>query len=109
MTDLLNKLPVKGEVWEHTKTGKRYVIEGSAFNAITDKIDVRYAPLYACEYQHFTRQIIGHEKAFLSNNEDGQPRYTKIEMTKPAYSLEDQSETDADMEVHLALKAAGLL
>lgn len=77
-SDLLQSLPVKGEIWQHTKTGGTYQIEGSVYNAITDKVDVRYVPLYPCEWSSFTRQIIGHPKAWFTPNEDGTPRYVRI-------------------------------
>jgi hypothetical protein len=78
MSDLFSRLPVKGELWMHTKTGKTYRIEGSSFNAITDQVDVVYAPCYDCEFDRFTRQMFGHEKAFLSLNDDGEPRFQRV-------------------------------
>jgi hypothetical protein len=78
MNDLYEKLPVKGEIWQHTKSGDQYVIDGSSYNAITDKIDVVYLPMYSCEFARFTRQVVGHPKAFLSLNEDGAPRFVKV-------------------------------
>lgn len=74
-----DQLPVKGETWRHTKTGGTYIIEGSALNAITDKVDVIYAPLFRCDFARFTRQMLGHEKAFMSRNEDGTPRFVRVE------------------------------
>lgn len=79
MGDLLDKLPVKGEVWRHTKTGGTYQIVGSVYNAITDAIDVEYVPLYPFDYARFTRQIVGHPKAWITPNKDGTPRYVKVE------------------------------
>ena len=74
----MSKLPVKGETWQHTKSGGRYLVLGTAFNAITDHIDVKYAPCYDCEYPEFTRQLMGHQKAWMAPNDDGTPRYTKV-------------------------------
>lgn len=70
-------IPNVGEVWVHTKTGKRYSIEDMVFNALTDEIDVLYAPLYACKYSRFSRQLTGHPKAFLSVNDAGEQRYMR--------------------------------
>lgn len=75
---ILDAIPVKGETWEHTKSGKRYLVLGSTFNSITDKIDVRYAPCYDCEYAEFNRQMTGHPKAWISKNEDGTPRFKRV-------------------------------
>jgi hypothetical protein len=69
MSDLYGKLPVKGEIWQH---------DGSSYNAITDKIDIVYLPMYSCEFTRFTRQVVGHPKAFLSKNDDGMPRFFKV-------------------------------
>ena len=54
------------------------MIEGASFNSVTDKVDVLYKPVEACEFSFFTRQMLGHEKAFLSQNEDGQPRFQRV-------------------------------
>jgi len=78
MTDLFSRVPVRGEIWVHTKTGNKYRIVGASLNAITGRIDVLYEPCYDCEFERFTRQIIGHEKAFLSKNGDGTPRFTRL-------------------------------
>lgn len=77
MSDLMSRLPVAGEVWKHTKSDRYYLIEGAAFNAVTDRVDVVYKPLYQSAFALCTRQIQGHEKAFLSTNEDGAPRFTR--------------------------------
>jgi hypothetical protein len=78
MSDLLSRLPVRGETWRHTKTGNEYTIEGSSLNTITDQVDVIYRPLYDCDFDRFTRQIRGHSKAWLSKNEDGTPRFVRV-------------------------------
>lgn len=78
MPDIFSRVPVKGELWMHTKTGNTYHIAGSTLNAITREIDVVYEPCYDCEFLRFTRQMIGHEKAFLSKNADGTPRFQKV-------------------------------
>ncbi|WP_113155906.1 hypothetical protein [Nitratireductor sp. OM-1] len=83
MADLFEQLPKKGEIWEHTKTGGRYEIEGSTFNTLTDTVDVSYIPLYACEYSRFNRQLLRHPKAFMSKNEDGTPRFSRVEFPTP--------------------------
>lgn len=75
---LVKDFPVEGEVWRHTKTGKDYMIAGLTFNAVTDKVDVLYRPLYPCEREGFTRQMNGHPKAFISINEDGERRFHQI-------------------------------
>lgn len=94
MSDLFDQLPKKGEIWEHTKSGGRYEIEGSTFNTITDKIDISYIPLYPCDYGRFNRQLMGHPKAFLSKNDDGTPRFSRVEIPKPMHSLGDGVEVD---------------
>ncbi|MBA5778076.1 hypothetical protein H2509_13180 [Stappia sp. F7233] len=73
-----SQLPRKGEIWQHTKSGARYVIAGAAYNAITDQSDVLYEPLYPCELQRFSRQLSAHPKAFLSQNDDGTPRFHRV-------------------------------
>ncbi len=78
MADFFSKLPVKGEIWEHTKTGGQYVIEGSTFNVITEQADVIYLPLYPCEWPRFNRQIAGCPKAWMTPNEDGTPRFRRV-------------------------------
>ena len=88
MADLIEKLPKKGEVWEHTKTGGRYEIEGVTFNTITDRIDVSYLPLYQCEYERFNRQLMGHPKAFMHPNDDGTPRFKRIAFDRAKYDLD---------------------
>ncbi|WP_313434317.1 hypothetical protein [Novosphingobium sp.] len=72
------KIPVKGETWEHTTSGRQYLIEGGAWNAITDKLDVVYRPLYPCEFGLFTRQLRDDPKSWTSTNEDGAPRFRKV-------------------------------
>lgn len=74
----MEKLPVKDEIWQHTKTGKTYVIVGTSLNAITDKIEVVYEPLYAGGYHRYTRQLVGHPKAWMSKNSEGKPRFQKV-------------------------------
>lgn len=69
--------PGINEIWQHTKTGNRYKIVGLVFNSITDEVDVVYAPLYPCEYAYFSRQMLDHPKAFLSENENGSPRFQR--------------------------------
>lgn len=86
--DLLERMPRTGEVWEHTKTGRLYLVEGSTFNSITDQIEVSYVPLYPAEFDRFNRQIIGHPKAWLSFNEDGSPRFKLIGADDPRLPLE---------------------
>ena len=71
-------IPIKGEIWEHTASGLQYVIEGGAWNPITDKLDIVYRALYPCEFSLFTRQLRDHPKAWISNNEDGSPRFKKV-------------------------------
>ena len=78
MADILDVLPKKGEYFLHTKTGNLYHIEGSTFNTITDQIDIKYTPMYECEYGEFTRQLKGHPKAFMTPNDDGTPRFTRV-------------------------------
>lgn len=75
MPDLIEKLPKKGEVWKHTKTGGHYEVLGSTFNTITDRVDCKYKPLYPCEWPEFSRQIKDHPKAWMTPNEDGSPRF----------------------------------
>lgn len=79
-------IPVKGEVWQHTKTGGCYVIGGASLNTITDKVDVLYEPLYQSSYRTFSRQIVGHPKAFLSINEDGKPRFQRVARSAQEYA-----------------------
>lgn len=88
MTDLSDILPKKGEIWEHTKSGDLYQVEGSTFNSITDRVDVSYVPLYPCEFSRFNRQMRGHPKAWLSSNEDGSPRFKKVGSDDPRLPLE---------------------
>lgn len=76
--DFLVRLPVKGDTWQHTKTGNLYHVEGSVYNAITDAVDVVYLPLYPCEWPRFTRQIVGHPKAWMTPNDDGSPRFVRL-------------------------------
>lgn len=71
-------IPVKGEVWEHTSSGHRYIIIGAAWNTITDCMDVVYSPMYVCEFERFTRQLRHHPKAFMTKNDDGTPRFRRI-------------------------------
>lgn len=73
-------IPIKGEVWEHTKSGNCYQVEGAAFNSITDELDVIYLPLYSSEFSRFTRQMRGHPKAWISMNEDGTPRFKRVSL-----------------------------
>lgn len=84
MTEVV-RLPGLADVWEHSKSGKRYRIAGTVFNSITDQIDVEYVPLYPCPYPRFIRQLFGHPQAFLSTNEDGQPRFTRVPFTEPDF------------------------
>lgn len=88
MPDLFERMPKKGEMWEHTKTGQLYRVEGSTFNSITDQVEVSYTPLYPSEFDRFNRQIIGHPKAWLSNNEDGTPRFKRVGEDDPRLPLE---------------------
>jgi hypothetical protein len=81
MTDVFSRLPVAGQNWVHTKTGKLYTIIGSSYNSLTDHVDVVYEPRYACQFHRFNRQMVGHEKAFLSKNEDGTPRFELVKDT----------------------------
>jgi len=77
------KLPQKGEIWEHTETGRKYAIVGTAYNVLTDKVDVQYKPLYPSTHETFVRQATGHPKAFLSNNENGEPRFRRVHFAAP--------------------------
>ncbi|MEL6859321.1 MAG: hypothetical protein AAFO74_13120 [Pseudomonadota bacterium] len=78
--------PVVDQIWKHTKTGNTYVITGVALNTITDKLDVLYKDhLKEAEYSRFSRQISGHAKAFLSDNEDGSPRFILIALNPLDY------------------------
>ncbi len=70
--------PANGEVWEHVRSGGRYLIWGEVYNSVTDQVDVLYRPMYECEWPCFTRQLEGHPKAFLSLTEDGQPRFRRV-------------------------------
>lgn len=74
----MDKVPVRGDTWRHTKTGLLYSIFGSVYNTVTDTVDVIYEPLYECEYRRFTRPIFGHPKAWTEPNEDGTPRFVKV-------------------------------
>lgn len=74
----MDELPVKGQTYEHTKTGNRYLVLGTSYNSITDRIDVKYAPCYDCEFPEFNRQLMGHPKAWMTANEDGTPRFRKV-------------------------------
>ncbi|MBY0560045.1 hypothetical protein [Hyphomicrobium sp.] len=65
-------VPSEGEVWKHTKTGLRYKVTGAVFNALTDKVDVTYEPLYVPSVREFTRQL-------LDQNEDGTARFVLID------------------------------
>lgn len=88
------KKPKYGEIWQRTQTGGKYQIEGFSFNAITDCLDVFYSPLaVGGEHEIFNRQLEGHEKAFLSPNEDGSPRFAKL---KDALSKQSNSAIDTD-------------
>lgn len=78
MPDTFTAIPIKGQIWRHTKTGNEYEIVGAVFNAITDHADVLYKPLYKSDIPLFSRQMFKHPKAFMSKNEDGQPRFTKV-------------------------------
>lgn len=78
MTDLIEQMPVSGQIWKHTKTGGHYKIHGGTMNAVTDRIDVIYAPLYPSDFSLFSRQLRGHPKAFLSRNDDGSPRFVRV-------------------------------
>ena len=86
--DLFDRVPKKGEIWEHTKSGKLYQIEGATFNSITDQVEVSYVPRYPCEMDRFNRQLIGHPKAWLAPNEDGSPRYRLLGIDDPRLPLE---------------------
>jgi hypothetical protein len=86
--DVFGRMPRMGEVWEHTASGKLYRIEGSTFNSITDQMEVSYLPLYPCEFDRFNRQVIGHPKAWLSLNEQGEPRYRRVGEDDPRLPLE---------------------
>jgi hypothetical protein len=68
--------PIPGDIWMHTRNGSRYRIISIGKNAITDQREVIYEPLYFCQFTHFTRQLEDHPKAFLSVNDEGQPRFT---------------------------------
>jgi len=71
--------PIKDQIWKHTKTSNTYVVVGTAFNTITDRLDVMYKDhIQQSEYNMFTRQLSGTEKAFLSENEDGSHRFILI-------------------------------
>lgn len=71
-------VPARSEVWEHPESGNRYAILDLSFNSITKQIDVLYAPLYDSQYTMFNRQLMKHEKAWLSPKENGQPRFVRI-------------------------------
>jgi hypothetical protein len=73
MTKLVSPLP--GDIWIHTRSGKRYRILTVGLNAITNQREVIYEPLYFCQFSHFTRQLDGHPKAFLSLNGTGDQRF----------------------------------
>lgn len=70
-------LPKIGTVWRHLKTGGHYVIVGSAFNTILDVMDVIYKPLYKCEFEQFTRPLLGHPKAWMSED-NGHARFSQV-------------------------------
>lgn len=78
MSDVFAAIPIKGQIWRHTKSGKEYEITGATFNAITDHADVLYKPLYPSDIPLFSRQMYKHPKSFMSKNDDGTPRYTRV-------------------------------
>lgn len=84
MKDIIDSLPKKGEVWKHTKTGGHYEVTGSIFNTITDRVDVKYKPLYPCEWPEFSRQMTGNPKSWMTPNENGSLRFEKVGMVDDA-------------------------
>lgn len=72
--------PQSGETWRHNRTGGLYYINGPVFNTVTDQIDLVYTPLSGAGHQLFSRQLADHPKAFLSTNEQGQPRFELVDM-----------------------------
>lgn len=44
-------------IYQHTKTGKRYQVLGTALHTETDELLVIYKPLYECKYELFARPL----------------------------------------------------
>lgn len=78
-SNVYSRVPYAGETWEHTRTKRRYRVIGTTYNSITDRLDVLYEPLYPSDINRFNRQLFDHPKAWSSSNEDGQPRFCKVE------------------------------
>lgn len=70
---------LEGQMFEHTKTGKRYRVIGRSWNAATDAWDVLYVPLYDSEISVYSRPLADHPKAWLTRLDDGVPRYRRID------------------------------
>lgn len=92
------QVPQKGDIWRHTKSGGEYEIIGSAFNTITDVIDLMYKPIISDpDFDMFTRQLLGHKKAFISKNEDGTPRFEFVEtMAQRTAAIEAMFDGDGE-------------
>jgi hypothetical protein len=75
-----------GQIWQHTKSGGIYYVYSKAFNTITDETDVYYVDARKIETGYeaviggmeFTRQEENNPKSFLSNNDDGTPRFVRL-------------------------------